>query len=154
MKLVPFPQQVPQPERKYQIDPITGQFDLPDLQEIINQLYQRQGSLLSFLNDFAGEGIENERKRQQLLFEIRFAMKGEEVIEKQWNTLLQLQQESHVLLAEAKLLNVLSMSNTAEEKPEKLLAVLERLNPERWAKRSVQTTKKQKTNPYEETLDA
>ena len=136
---------------RYELNPISEQFELPPLQEIINELFKRQGDLLWFLTDFAGD---TERLRQQLLFEIRFAMKGEEAIEKQWNTLLQLQQESHVLLAEAKLLNILSMTSTAEEKPEKLLQVLERLNPERWAKRSVTTTKKQKKNPYEETLDA
>lgn len=137
----------------YNIDPITGSFELPPLEIIIAQLKSRQGNLMQFLRDFAGDTIDDEVRRQQLLFDIRFEMKGHDEIEKQWNILLQVNQEAHVLMAEAKLLNVLSMSNTAEQKPEKLLAVLERLNPERWAKRSVVSTKKPAKNPYEETLE-
>jgi hypothetical protein len=137
----------------FEIDPISGRFILPPLETIVDQLYQRQGNILVFLRDFAGDKLEDEPRRQQLLFEIRFAMKGDEQIEQKWALLLQLHQESHTLLAEANLVNVLSQAQTANEKPERLLSILERLNPERWAKRSV-SKKKTESNPYEDTLNA
>ena len=127
--------------------------DPSDLPLVIFELKARQGNLIQFLNYFAGDKPTEEKQRQQLLFEIRYAMKGHEDIESQWKVLLELQQETHVLIAEAKLLNILSGNNLAEDKPEKLLALLERLSPERWTKKTAVGKKKQKANPYEELLE-
>lgn len=130
-------------------DPLTGRFDLPSIAVIVDELFARQGNLLKLLEDFAGDLAPNQK---QLLFEILYELKKDPDQEKKWTTLLDLQQQQHAIMCEANFLKEISKPTTIETKPEKILAILERLAPERWAKKASTGRPSSKKNEFEELL--
>lgn len=121
-------------------------FVLPSAQQVVNDLYTHQGDLAAFLIHYAGDSIIDQRR---LLFEILYLLKGTEQ-EKQWLMLLDIFTRQQAQIAEAVLLKAMDVE-MAVQKPDKILAVLERLAPEKWAKRSVNSGKT-KANPYKELM--
>jgi len=123
-------------------------FILPGAEQVVTDLYTQQGDLAAFLLQYAGDSIIEQRR---LLFEILYLLKGSPEQEKQWNMLLDIFTRQQAQIAEAVLLKAMDVE-MAVQKPDKILAVLERLAPEKWAKRSVNATKK-KQNPYKDLMD-
>lgn len=116
-------------------------------EDIVNALYERQGNLLLFLTDFAGEDTQEQNR---LLFDILYVLKEDEEYEKKWNKLLEIHQEQHLMMAESRLLS----AGLIDAKPEKIINILERLQPQRWAKKSVNRKEKKEENPYERHLSS
>ena len=122
-------------------------FILPCAEQVVTDLYTQQGDLAAFLIHYAGESIIEQRR---LLFEILYLLKGSPEQEKQWNQLLDIFTRQQAQIAEAVLLKAMDIEMAAT-KPDKILAVLERLAPEKWAKRSVNSGAK-KANPYKDLM--
>ena len=96
---------------------------------------------------------ESEAVRQQLLFEMLFNLKNTPE-EKDWNILLDIYKQRAVAIAESNLLNSISQPNMSETKPEKIISVLERLDPDKWLRKSVGGRSKTKADKYAEILSA
>lgn len=128
------------------------QYILPPCNRINDQLFARQGDFKQFLLDMAGEKAADQ---QQLSFEILFLMKAKENEEefKKFQLLQQLHSQNQQMIMEANLLNQLASPNMAETKPEKILNILERLDPEKWGKRSVSRSGGKQQNPFEGILN-
>lgn len=94
-----------------------------------------------------------ERLRQQLLFEIMFASKTDETLDKQWKLLTEIHKQRAMELAEMQLLRFLMLPTTAEAKPDKVLQVLERVNPDKWGKKSIKQPKQNKNSTFEDLMD-
>ena len=129
-----------------------GHFALPPLTEMVRELYARQGDVIQFLFDMAGAEPTDELKRQQLMFEIMYVLKRNPEQENQWNLLIQLSRERQAAIAEANLLRYASAPTTAEAKPEKVMAILERFCPERWSTKRGPATKASKRQDVFEQL--
>jgi len=127
----------------YEID-ASGNFVLPALPDMVRELYARQGDIVQFLFDMAGKEPADELRRQQLMFEIMYVLKRNPEQESQWNMLIQLSRDRQAAIAEANLLRYASAPTTAEAKPEKVMAILERFCPERWSTRRGPATKQSK----------
>lgn len=132
---------------------------LPSSADIISDLYAKQGDVMAFLNEAikATNLSENyateERLRQQLLFEIMFASKTDETLDKQWKLLTEIHKQRAMELAEMQLLRFLMLPTTAEAKPDKVLQVLERVNPDKWGKKSIKQPKQNKNSTFEDLMD-
>ena len=146
---------------------ITGKYALPPLSEVLDDLFLFQGDIQRFLQERCAEiepqeddeaGMEAERKalkeQEQLLFEIMFELKekGNEEHDKKFQLLQQLHAKQQQVIIESNLMKCLTELDTARSKPEKLLSILERLDPVKWGKASV-NAKNKKANAFEDILN-